>query len=304
MESEDAVQRVSETLAFVYVNAKGDEKTVQLTRWRESGRYLQGFADDGRWKTYRIDRVLAYVNGDEALLKVPFQGSPPLPNSFGIRISDDRPQMLFTGFKKEAGPKGQLSERHALEEKAEAAGFKVVQTVTKNLLYLVCGVTAGPTKIEKARAKSVFILRKIDFEQLIETGELPDSECQRLGDMGRPDDIQQFTLSLQSWAYAIGPQHAEAVYAMDFREGDVYHHQTEAGRYLQVVYNAEDGQIEVHAGLEGVEGTRRGYAVDAEQMSYWLHVGRAPKSVHDVFRGNSKAGLLAWQLPVSNESEM
>lgn len=299
MEVEEDASRVAKTLAFVYVNAKGDEKRVQLTRWRESGLYLQGFDVDGRWKTYRIDRVRAYENGAETWLHEPFQKPPVLPNRLEVKVAKKGPQILFTGFKKEPGPNGGLSQRQSLEKMAEAAGFKVVKSVTQNLLYLVCGATAGPKKIESARAKKVFLLKKPDFEQLVETGELPDVECQRLGDMGRPGDLQQFVLSVQAWAYGVELEHVEAVFGMEFLEGDVFHHKSEAGRYLQVAYNSEDGHIEVHTGLQGVAGSRRGHVVDAEQLAYWLQFGSAPLCVQDVFRGNSKAGLLAWQLASS-----
>lgn len=298
-----------ESLHFVYANAKAEKKDVVLDRWRESGLYLQGFDVDGRWKTYRIDRIAAYPTGSDALLVDPFQVAPPLPakiNSIrtpGIRSYTGQPEILFTGFKKEVMPGSKFSERDVLEAAGVSAGFKVVKTVTKNLLYLVCGPTAGPSKIEKARAKRVFLLRKIDFETLVESGVLPDSECQRLGDMGRPDDFEQFALSVQSWAYTVGPQHIDAAFAMDFKEGDVYHSKSAAGHYLQVAYNTDDGRIEVHSGQEGVTGSRRGYLVDAEQMAYWLQIGRAPHGVDDVFRGTSKAGLLAWQLPDTNKSE-
>lgn len=161
-----------ETLMFMYRNAVGELKARELVRWRESGRYIKGFSiGDDKVLTFRKDRVVEYFDGTDALLLSPISEPPPkLMPAFGqtgLSAADDRPQILFTGFTKDR--------RSQLERDAEAVGLRVVSSVTKTLMFLCCGMNAGPMKTEKARDQGVFIVDELQVLALFETGELPDS---------------------------------------------------------------------------------------------------------------------------------
>lgn len=74
-------------------------------------------------------------------------------------------QVCFTGF----DPKV----RSALEAMAREAHLEIVKSVTKNLRYLCTGPNAGPSKLEKAIEQHVVLMSLEQFENMIETGELP-----------------------------------------------------------------------------------------------------------------------------------
>ena len=79
---------------------------------------------------------------------------------------DDRTEVCFTGFS--------AGERDDLMNLASSAGMHVVKSVTTNLRILCAGATAGPKKLEKARANSVAVLSELQFRRLLETGEMPE----------------------------------------------------------------------------------------------------------------------------------
>jgi NAD-dependent DNA ligase len=74
-------------------------------------------------------------------------------------------EICFTGFS--------VSERAVLEQEAQEAHLDVVKSVTKQLRYLVAGLNAGPTKLQKAREQEVVVLTLDQFRAMLETGELP-----------------------------------------------------------------------------------------------------------------------------------
>ncbi len=82
-----------------------------------------------------------------------------------VKAKDKRLQVCFTGFG--------VSKKDELIEKARSNNFKVVASVTKKLDYLIGGDNAGPKKIEKAEAQGVQFLNESQFNDLIETGEVP-----------------------------------------------------------------------------------------------------------------------------------
>lgn len=153
-------------LRFIYRNAAGESSERTLTQWSEAGHYIEGndASSGGAFRTFRKDRVQQYLNGSAERLHTPHSTPPPRPARNAT--PDTRPQMLFTGFAK--------AQRAALEAQADGAGLRVVQTVTQGLSFLVCGATAGPAKVAKARAQGVYIVPALHLQQLLETGELPE----------------------------------------------------------------------------------------------------------------------------------
>lgn len=151
-------------LSFHYRDGKGKEADWVVSKWKESGRYISGWTESG-YRTFRKDRVICYRNSGETLLSDPFSVPPPKIERFKRAVG---PEMLFTGFP--------AVQRASLEMRATEAGMVVVKSVTKNLTFLCGGPTAGPVKLEKARAAGVWILNQPMFFQLLETGELPEDE--------------------------------------------------------------------------------------------------------------------------------
>jgi len=74
------------------------------------------------------------------------------------------PEVCFTGLS--------ASEKIALEEISKANGLHVATSVTKNLMILVAGESAGPSKLKKAVDQGVSIMSKEDFLTFLETGEI------------------------------------------------------------------------------------------------------------------------------------
>lgn len=74
-------------------------------------------------------------------------------------------QICFTGFDQTV--------RALLESKAREAHLEIVRSVTKNLRYLCAGPNAGPSKLKRAKQQHVILMSPKEFENMIETGELP-----------------------------------------------------------------------------------------------------------------------------------
>jgi hypothetical protein len=154
-------------LRMRYRNASGSVKEHTLRAWSERGHYITGFSEeDGGLRTFLKFRVLAYLDGSEAVLAQPHMPPPPPPSPKAS--PDSRPQILFTGFAQAL--------RENLEEQAAQAGMKVVKTVTTQLAVLCCGPNAGPTKMHDAQQRGSITLSEAEFRRLCETGEIPEPE--------------------------------------------------------------------------------------------------------------------------------
>nr|WP_313404103.1 hypothetical protein [Pseudomonas sp.] len=150
-------------IRFSYRDADGRESVRTLTHWSENTRYLQGRGEgDTLPRTFRKDRVVEYLEGADQLL---FDKAPPAPEPAPKAAPDLRAQILFTGFK--------AAERAELEASAEQSGFRVMKTAGKSLAVLCIGDNAGPAKVEAARVSGAFIVDRIGFSHLVNTGEVP-----------------------------------------------------------------------------------------------------------------------------------
>lgn len=90
---------------------------------------------------------------------------------------DLRPQIAFTGFG--------AALRTDLEARSEAAGLRVVKSVTQSLVFLCTGPNAGALKFAKARAQGVYVLPQDHLPALLESGELPDSAVDEVANLVR-----------------------------------------------------------------------------------------------------------------------
>ena len=160
-----------ETLRFLYKKPDRSLSERLLTAWKEEGHYLTGHdSHSGAVRTFRKDRIERYMDDAESALQTPF--SPPPPRVHRENVRDERPQILFTGFP--------AVQRAALEQRSESGGLRVVQTVTKGLVFLCAGPNAGPAKTAKAREQHVYVLKEPELYALLETGELPDHAIEEM----------------------------------------------------------------------------------------------------------------------------
>jgi NAD-dependent DNA ligase len=155
-----------ELLQFHYTNARGETKLRAVTGWSEEGHYIVGNDVNvgGAPRTFRKDRITQYLEGCESALAQPFAGPPPKLSR--AAPDENRPQILFTGFG--------ASVRTDLEQRCDAAGLKVMKTVSQRLVFLCVGPNAGPAKVTKARQQGAFIVTEADLPELLESGVLPD----------------------------------------------------------------------------------------------------------------------------------
>lgn len=153
-------------MKFLYSKNREQSKLVELLDgWSESGHYIVGIdKSDNRYKTYLKYKVSEYIDGSENYVNEPFPTPPVRIDKTNIH----QPEILFTGFSS--------APRLNLERKASRAGLHVCKSVTVNLAYLCTGPNAGPAKVVASRAAHVFILTEPQFNQMLETGELPDEE--------------------------------------------------------------------------------------------------------------------------------
>ncbi len=316
------MQTSSGTLSFEYRGHQGVELAT-LLNWRESGHYLVGSClQDGRRKAYRIDLIETYRYGAERWLKQPRQDGPATILSTNKGLSRKALQLYADGFDE--------AKTNRLIEQARAVGFQVMSGVTKFVDFLVVGPGAGDRLVEKARQQYAYILTEAQFLDLIAHRSFDDDP--RLGFGSRSyavqvgDPVEYFS----GWHFAIGRHHwntlgvnlrpftrklegdeierydawaLDALQGFDFRAGDMFYPRSgDGGLYLQVAYNTEDGEVEVHQGRHDSNEKRQGYLAGYEQLAFWLETGLRPTTLKQVFRGNSRAGILGWTLSDGGDS--
>lgn len=166
-------EKTAQILRFEYCNAAGELSIRTLSGWLEQGHYIKGRdADKGRVLTFRKDRVQAYLDKGDSLLRAPI--APPPPKLERSAPPDRRPQILFTGFAS--------ATRTQLQAQADEAGLRVVQTVTQGLTFLCTGANAGPSKVDKARIQGVYIVSEPQLRELLATGVLADEVVDALSE--------------------------------------------------------------------------------------------------------------------------
>lgn len=167
-------------IRFCYQDAKGNVSVRELQHWSENSLYIQGRGGDDPFpKTFRKDRIIEFLAGEELLLK---DLAPPAPipklkpfdlatkaathsNGSTKLVDQGINTILFTGFV--------AAQRAELEEIASKSGMTVMKTPSKYLNFLCYGFNAGPSKVAKAQEAGSFIIDSDQFLHLIRTGELP-----------------------------------------------------------------------------------------------------------------------------------
>lgn len=164
-------------IKFSYQDANGNITERELIQWSENSSRIQGrSAGDTFPKTFRKDRIVKFIQGEELLLN---DAAPPTPkpkpsdlaavaalsNGSSKALASGPNVILFTGFP--------AVYRVELEQLAEGFGMKVVKSPSKSLTFLCYGDNAGPSKVLKAQDAGAFIIDSEQFLRLVQTGELP-----------------------------------------------------------------------------------------------------------------------------------
>jgi len=163
---------MSEIKKFIYQDARGNVTAREVENISESGEYLQGIClAASALRTFRIDRILEYVNSSNIEQRLEFHiANCPPPKAKGTSTrktnTTGNPEICFTGFKK--------ADKEALTKLAEESGMFIRASVTAYLDFLCCGYNAGPKKIEKARHQGVVALNENQLKEMLKTGEIPE----------------------------------------------------------------------------------------------------------------------------------
>jgi NAD-dependent DNA ligase len=169
---------IVDEMKFIYQSASGKISFYEILKPSESELYIQGVCINAHAiRTFRKDRILEKIDEAtdvDARLKF-FQENwigtvstnvvtPKIPRNY----SSGKLEICFTGFKQ--------VDKDRLTQAVEAVDFIVRTSVTSRLHFLCCGYNAGPSKIEKARFQGTVILNEKQLLNLLETGEIPESE--------------------------------------------------------------------------------------------------------------------------------
>ena len=157
---------------FIYKNAQNVVAARDVNVVHEDEEYIDAFCNTtGTYKTFKKERILADVDdvntASTLQLVAELQSkSAIIQRGNGVKWQNKmhKPEICFTGFA--------AKEKAELIAYAEAQDFFVRTDVSEGLSFLVCGTTAGPSKLQKARAKGVLLLNRDTFKHLAETGEI------------------------------------------------------------------------------------------------------------------------------------
>ncbi|EGU39436.1 hypothetical protein [Vibrio scophthalmi] len=173
----DKLPQAQEVFTCLYRNSKGQVSVQELANasLNESNTksYIQGWSiKHSRPITLLTDQVIqTFSHGEEAIEAFESgnyseNNQIELPNSNRLS-SQETMDICFTGFEKK--------EKEELVKLAETHNMVVKKSVTKYLNILCFGRTAGPSKLAQANSQGVIVLTRIQLENLLITGELPDS---------------------------------------------------------------------------------------------------------------------------------
>lgn len=163
-----------QNISFLYENAQGELSDRLVTVDQVGTSHFAGLCHaEGAERTFRFDRIQGHATLESTGELVKPCNLRDNLRGYGEQelrrrrrsASKQGVEILFTGFRKER--------RLELEALAESSGMTVRKQVTENLDFLCGGYNAGPTKLAEARANGVTLLNEEQFENLLETGEVP-----------------------------------------------------------------------------------------------------------------------------------
>lgn len=170
---ETTFQTISNQIQFGYTDAGGNYTFRNVRVLSVDSEYLEARDLDKKSdRTFRVERIddeIIDLETGEIVSKLNWlkqynvtqikHKEPIYTSHWDEPIVAPKIEICFTGFTK--------AKRAELEKKAEENGYLVRKSVTLNLNYLVCGKTAGPSKIAKANDSGVVILTEDEFLNLL-----------------------------------------------------------------------------------------------------------------------------------------
>lgn len=76
----------------------------------------------------------------------------------------------------------------------------------------------------------------------------------------------------------------------------IFYEGIDSSKFLQVVADWDAFRIEVHAGGDTMQKSRKAYAVTIHEFAEWLKTGAVPAEAKPLDISSSKAGLMAWEI--------
>ncbi len=161
-------------ISVIYITLKNNVGLYTLTNFVKSDTYLQGVCtDDHRFKTLRLDRIIKEIkSGDNALALLESYQDYFMEHFPPTKRGAEKLQICFTGFS--AALKKDLS------QKATNNGMHVAKSVVQGLDFLCIYGDLSPgrillnKKIVKARNQGSILLNENQYNDLLETGEIPE----------------------------------------------------------------------------------------------------------------------------------
>ncbi|AUI87679.1 hypothetical protein BS333_14825 [Vibrio azureus] len=179
MESiKSAIEEADGQFICIYKDAKGNTSVQELANAKhtetEKSSYIQGWSYKHKHPiTLKTERVLGvFDSADDADFHL--ESKADFASDIIINLPKRAPNssektfdVCFTGFDKDT--------RESLTRLAESKSMLVRKSVTVNLDILCFGPNAGPAKVNQATMQGVTALTKSQFENLLDTGELPEA---------------------------------------------------------------------------------------------------------------------------------
>ncbi len=160
------------TIKIIYKNASNIVSVREIEVIHEDETYIDALCHtSNQIKTFRRDRILEEIVDIESQLTKDKVAQYQRQYEIISHASHERwmnrqgkPEICFTGFKSK--------EKEELIRHAEENGFFVRTGISSGLSFLVCGATAGPSKVKDARTQGVLLLNKDSYLHLAATGEI------------------------------------------------------------------------------------------------------------------------------------
>lgn len=169
---------MNDELICVYCNANWEGSVQHLVNVQKKDAntdeyyYIQGWSVlQDNVKTLRSDRVFEIFDTVEEAqqrlseLDVPSPRDRPSKSEYHVSRPDTF-DICFTGFKK--------ADKEELIKLAKENNINIHVSVVQHLDMLCYGYNAGPVKLKKALSQGALIASRAQFENFLETGEIPE----------------------------------------------------------------------------------------------------------------------------------
>lgn len=165
-----------DTRILTYEDAEGNITVREILVTSETDRYIHAIdVEVNEKRTFRQDRVISLSGQTQSSPKDKIPGQKPVSikskkwgkpkqNIAPSRQAHHIGEICFTGFSDK--------DKKRLTKVAEKANFLVRTRITKDLEYLCCGPTPGPSKVERAKERGIMLMNEEQFLHMATTGEI------------------------------------------------------------------------------------------------------------------------------------